>query len=532
MPIDPSANALVGVYDYRLVALSVVIAMFASYAALDVGGRVTASRGLLRFFWVTGGSATMGLGIWAMHYVGMLAWDLPIAVLYDWPTVLVSLLAAVLASGVALFAVSRQRMRLMPTVVGAVLMGCGIASMHYIGMEAMRLPAMCLYSPGLVALSVILAIVISLVALWLTFHSRDEARMATPRKLASALLMGAAIPIMHYTGMAAVTFVPMAGPQDLTHAVAISSLGTFVVGSVALVILGLTILTSQIDRRFAAQAVELQHLLEALKLQNELLEDIVASRTRELAEANSKLTILDRAKDDFLRVISHELRTPLNGLLGVGEIVLDDPSLSDDSELRAMYERSRQKMISLLDDALLLTQIDVSGQKFSSAPVSLNAVLDRARERARIFAGLRNVTLQPAPAGLGQVPGEEQLLVRCFHALLETAAKFSEKGGTVRLTSEVQPERLRVIIQCHGRTIPNALVAKFFDIFSICEAVSPGEDLGLSAPVASRILSLFGGTVTVANCEPPGIRLTVDFENRPAEVGTQDSPSMEFALST
>ena len=297
-------------------------------------------------------------------------------------------------------------------------------------------------------------------------------------------------------------------------------------------ILGLTILTSQIDRRFAAQAVELQHLLEALKLQNELLEDIVASRTRELAEANSKLTILDRAKDDFLRIISHELRTPLNGLLGVGEIVLDDPSLSDDSELRAMYERSRQKMISLLDDALLLTQIDVSGQKFSSAPVSLNAVLDRARERARIFAGLRNVTLQPAPAGLGQVPGEEQLLVRCFHALLETAAKFSEKGGAVRLTSEVQPDRLRVIIQCHGRTIPNALVAKFFDIFSICEAVSPGEDLGLSAPVASRILSLFGGTVTVANCEPPGIRLTVDFENRPAEVGTQDSPSMEFALST
>jgi two-component system sensor histidine kinase/response regulator len=142
LPVDLSGNALVGVYNYRLVALSVVISMFASYAALDVGSRVTASRGLLRFFWVSGGSATMGLGIWAMHYIGMLAWNLPIAVLYDWPTVLVSLLAAVLASGVALFVVSRQRMRLIPTAVGAVLMGCGIASMHYIGMEAMRLPAM------------------------------------------------------------------------------------------------------------------------------------------------------------------------------------------------------------------------------------------------------------------------------------------------------------------------------------------------------------------------------------------------------
>ena len=99
MPVDLSRNALVGVYDYRLVTLSVLIAMLASYAALDVGGRVTASRRPLRMFWLAGGSATMGLGIWATHYIGMLAWDLPVAVLYDWPTVLVSLVAAVLALG-------------------------------------------------------------------------------------------------------------------------------------------------------------------------------------------------------------------------------------------------------------------------------------------------------------------------------------------------------------------------------------------------------------------------------------------------
>ena len=475
-------------------------------------------------FWLAGGSATMGLGIWATHYIGMLAWDLPVAVLYDWPTVLVSLVAAVLASGVALFVVSRQRMKLLPTAIGAVLMGCGITSMHYIGMEAMRLPAMCRYSPGLVALSVILAIVISLVALWLTFRCRDEAQVTTPRKLASALLMGAAIPIMHYTGMAAVTFVPMAEPPNLTHAVAISSLGTLVIGSVTLMILGLTVLTSLIDRRFAAQAIELKRLLETVRLQNEHLEETVASRTRELAEANARLTILDRAKDDFLQIISHELRTPLNGLLGVSEIVLDAPSPSEDrNELRTMFEQSRQKLISLLDDALLFTQIDVNGQKFHSAPIYLNAVLDRALERAQGFADSRHVTLQPAPADLGQVRGEEYLLVRCFHALLETAVKFSEKGGTVRLTSGATLDRFQVNMECRGRAIPNAAIAKFFDIFSICESVSPGEDLGLSAPLASRILSLFGSTVTITNCEPPGIRLTVDFVHHPINAVTQGS---------
>ena len=173
--MKPIADAavLAGSYDYRLVALSVVIAVLASYAALDLGGRVTAARGRVRLLWLAGGAAAMGLGIWSMHYIGMLAYSLPVEVLYDWPTVLVSLLAAVVASGVALFVASRNVLRPVRTGVGGIFMGTAIAAMHYIGMEAMRLPAMCRYSAGLVILSVVLAIVISLVALWLTFHLRE-----------------------------------------------------------------------------------------------------------------------------------------------------------------------------------------------------------------------------------------------------------------------------------------------------------------------------------------------------------------------
>jgi two-component system, sensor histidine kinase and response regulator len=115
----------------------------------------------------------MGIGIWSMHYIGMLAFSLPIRILYDWPTVLLSLLAAVFASGVALFVVSRQRMGWSQALAGCVLMGGGIAAMHYIGMAAMRLSAMCTYSPRLVILSVVLAVVISLVAMGLTFYFRE-----------------------------------------------------------------------------------------------------------------------------------------------------------------------------------------------------------------------------------------------------------------------------------------------------------------------------------------------------------------------
>jgi two-component system sensor histidine kinase/response regulator len=254
---------LVGAYDHRLVALSVLIAMLASYAALDLGGRVTATRGRVRFLWLAGGSGAMGLGIWAMHYIGMLAWNLPAAVFYHWPTVLLSLLAAVLASAVALFVVSRGEMGPRRTCVGGLLMGMGIAGMHYIGMEAMRLPAMCRYSAGMVTVSVVFAVLISMAALLLTFQLRDEATATGWRKLASAALMGAAIPVMHYTGMAAVTLMPMDTAGSLSYTVAISSLGTLVISSVTLTILGLTILTSLIDRQFAAQALRLQYLTEA-----------------------------------------------------------------------------------------------------------------------------------------------------------------------------------------------------------------------------------------------------------------------------
>src|SRR5580692_3568724 len=182
MPLIASSAHLVGSYDYRLVALSVTIAMLASYAALDLGGRVTASRGHLRYIWLTGGATAMGTGIWSMHYIGMLAYSLPVTVLYDWPMVLWSLLAAVFASAIALFVVSRNKMGGLFIGTDALLMGIGIAAMHYIGMEAMRLPAMCSYSPGLVFLSALLAIVISLVALWLTFHLRGETRSLGWRK--------------------------------------------------------------------------------------------------------------------------------------------------------------------------------------------------------------------------------------------------------------------------------------------------------------------------------------------------------------
>jgi two-component system sensor histidine kinase/response regulator len=290
---------MVGSYDYRLVALSVVIAVLASYAALSLAERVTSARGSARTIWLAGGATAMGIGIWSMHYIGMLAFTLPVPIQYDWPTVLVSLLAAIFASAVALFVVSRKKMGFTRAIIGSIFMGGAIAGMHYIGMAAMRLPAMCHFSTGIVAISVVLAIVISLVALWLAFYLRGGKKSAGWHKAPAAVVMGAAIPVMHYTGMAAATFTPSAlSNGDLSHALSISWLGTMGIIVVTFMVLGLTVITSLVDRHFSTYKQNEETFSEERELLRTLI-DNVPDRIY-VKDSESRWIVANRALSDLV----------------------------------------------------------------------------------------------------------------------------------------------------------------------------------------------------------------------------------------
>jgi diguanylate cyclase (GGDEF)-like protein/PAS domain S-box-containing protein len=249
-------TAMNGSYDYGLVTLSVVLAMFASYAALDLAGRVTCARGWARALWLSCGAAAMGLGIWSMHYVGMLAFLMPIPVFYHVPTVLLSLLAAIAASAVALFVVSRPEMNVWQGIAGSVVMGGGIAAMHYIGMAAMRCSAVVVYDRRIVALSIGLAIVTSLAALQIAFRLRNEMQ-ASRRKVIGAIVLGSAIPLLHYTGMWAATFHASGIAADLTYAIRVSQVGAIAIGAISLFVLATAIASSIFDRFVALRKGDL-----------------------------------------------------------------------------------------------------------------------------------------------------------------------------------------------------------------------------------------------------------------------------------
>jgi two-component system sensor histidine kinase/response regulator len=259
--------------------------------------------------------------------------------------------------------------------------------------------------------------------------------------------------------------------------------------------------------------LKLRNLQRALQFQNQRLEQAVAARTSELAEANQRLRILDRSKNEFLSLISHEFRTPLNGILGVGELVLNELTDSPDTEeLREMFGQSRHRLLSILEDAMLLTQIDVEREKFRPGPVKLRLVLERAAGLTTELAQSRKVRLDPVSCGEGFAAGEEELLIKALHALIETAVKFSAPSRSVQIACTESSDPIVITIDSHGETIPMHQISKFFDLFSISEVSTPGGDLGLGPPVACRILALFGGAIAVANRDSSGIRLTVSLK--------------------
>ena len=275
----PRDTLFVAHYDPFLVVLSIAIAVLASYLTLDLAGQVTRSVGVSRIGWILGGAFAMGTGIWSMHFIGMLAFSLPISVSYYFPLVVISHLAAFAACGVALHVVSKPTLDMRRLLVGSLLMGLGIIVMHYTGMAAMRLQAMVVYTPWLVVCSMVIAIVVSFVGLRLAFTLRAETVSAgLMKKVGGAMIMGSAIPSMHYTGMAAANFLPQETMvQASSLVVDITSLGEAAISIGTLVVLGFAFLSATINRHLHAQDQKLQLVNEQLRQEIEVRQRIEES---------------------------------------------------------------------------------------------------------------------------------------------------------------------------------------------------------------------------------------------------------------
>ncbi|RQS71235.1 histidine kinase [Burkholderia sp. Bp8963] len=309
-----------GTYNLSLVLLSLVIATLASYTALDLAAFISLlDKRRIRLAWLSGGAAAMGTGIWSMHFVGMLAYSLPIPLGYDLTETGASLAIAVLVSYFALHVVTRAELTRARLAFGGILMGGGIAGMHYTGMAAMRMQPAIRYDVALFAASIGVAIVASTAALWIAQTLRAQAaRAASARRIGAAAIMGIAITGMHYTGMAAAYFAPDArcGAANgidspwLATTVALFTLATLVV----------TLMISRFDASTAflrgmadtleelvqVRTCELERALRRYERTTQTLQRTRENMEREIEERKAAQARLEREKDEQRRLL-HEL---------------------------------------------------------------------------------------------------------------------------------------------------------------------------------------------------------------------------------
>ena len=283
-------------YSPALVFISLCVAILASYTALDLTGRIATSRGRAAHLWMAGGALAMGFGVWSMHFIGMLALELPLELGYDVGLTLWSLLVAVLSCGFALWLVSQSSLPALQLLFGALIMGAGISAMHYSGMAALRMQPGIDYDPTLFGLSLVIAVGASAAALSIAFRLRKQTPYVRLARGGASIIMGLAIVGMHYTGMAAASFPVGSYCGAIATGLSGRGLDNLVLVS-SLAVLVIALLTSIFDARLDARTAA---LADSLTLANEELTKLALHDT--LTGLPNRILLADRIEQAIGKV--------------------------------------------------------------------------------------------------------------------------------------------------------------------------------------------------------------------------------------
>ncbi len=548
---------MISTYNIWLVLLSVIIALFASYTALDLASRVMHSSGRAMTSWLIGGSVSMGIGIWAMHFIGMLAFHLPIPLAYDIPITLFSLVPAIATSVIALWVIRRGDPGIKILLVSAIVMGVGIAAMHYTGMAALKMQPSIEYDPLLFVLSVTIAIAASLAALKIILlleSYRDSANVIF-LKLSSAAVMAVAISGMHYTGMAAADFTPNSMCLSNPYGLRGESMA-LLIGAGSSIVMLITLLVSIFDERLGDQNAR---MAEQLRLSNNELQ----ARANELQEAHSQVLQSDKLASigQLAAGVAHEINNPIGFVysnLGTLEKYVQDifsmitlyeqaESAIPDLEVRSSLKAARQK----LDFDFLKSDLQALMAESRDGITRVKTIVQNLKDfshvdtvdkwhMADLHKGL-NSTLNIVNNELkhkatvvkeyGDIPEVECLssqLNQVFMNLLVNASHAIEERGTITLRTGQTGEEVWIEVADSGKGIAPEHMQKIFDPFFTTKPVGEGTGLGLSLSYGIiqkhhgriEVQSEVGKGTTFRICLP--VRQSVTQNTQTQEVATHE----------
>src|SRR5262245_38844309 len=470
-------------YHHGLIFVSLAVAVLASYTAFTLALRIRVATRQAAPAWLFGGGLAMGLGIWAMHFVGMLALSLPIEISYDVAVTLLSLAIAILVSTFALHIAGRESVGRLPLVTASIAMGSGICAMHYVGMAAIEITPAIRYDPWWVAASFAIAIAPSFAALWIAF-TRQDAGWRRYHRAFGAVGMGFAITGMHYAGMIAAQFPAQAasGTSLVNKA--------WLAGSVTMITLFVLIgalLLSLMEARAAAHAARMQ---------------------ASLAEAEET----SRAKDEFLAMLGHELRNPLASITNAAHLLGVAGDRGGDWRFaHGIISRQSAHLVRIVDDLLDVGRAIAGKISLERRPLDLHRAVDEAL--AALQAAGKTAGRHVEYSGSSVWANADRTRIeQVLSNLVSNAVQHTSLGGRIALSVERNGGDVVLAVADDGAGMDAETAARAFELFfqGHQDPDRRKGGLGIGLTLARRIVEMHDGTIAAASGGPGrGARFTV-----------------------
>ena len=503
-------------HDLRLVGLAALICLFGCYTALSLLARAKGSQGRISLTWLSAAAAVGGAGVWATHFVAMLAFHAGLPLGYELGLTVLSIAIAMSVTWIS-FVIA---LRLRAPVIGGAIFGAAIGAMHFTGMEALSVPARPHWDGGFVGAALLIGIVFSMLAL------RTDARLSDLRhRIVGALLLTLAIAGLHFTAMAAVTLEPDPLAMTANQILEPDWLAVVIaVVMVLIVVLGLS--GSTVDQHLAERAAVEAERLRGHVTELEATKRALEATTAHLESALEAAAAGSQAKSQFLPTMSHELRTPLNAIIGFSEIIstgLFGP-LGDGryQEYIANIHTSGRHLLGLINDILDFSKLDAGRLDLEDHEIDLAAAV---REALRMMQGQAEAAkvalIEPSDQDVPPLRADPRRVRQILLNLLSNAVKFTPPQGEVRVSILRRGDGVAVAVADTGigiaaEDIPRAL-ERFRQIDSALGRKYEGTGLGL--PLSKRLVELHGGTLEIESRVGSGTTITVTF---PAERVLED----------
>lgn len=482
-------------HDWRLVLAAAFICFVTCYITVETSYRMRKVKGTKLAFWIVLGAIATGSGVWATHFIAMLAYDTPPEVVLSTRLTIASAFIGMVIFIFANVLFSRKSLPFHRPLAGMVF-GLGVGALHYAGMSAYSASALLVWKPGYIVASVVLGMVFSAVALqWLSVRYHSVAR-----QLGSILLLTLGICSLHFTGMTALTLMPLMTPADIP-VVAKDHLTEGVV-TVAIMLAFLGMAVTAYERRFAIQKFREAERLKALTIK---LEKALA-----LAEESN------RVKSDFLANMNHELRTPMNGIIGMTEALLETDLDNRQKEYADVALSSGHALLGMMNALFDITRLDVGDIPLKKAPFNLRKLIAEVAERYAMATASSDVrvVVRYAPHLPETVCSDKSRLQQIVENLTSNAVKFTAQGHVIiDVDGEVENEdlHLQLTVRDTGTGIEGRHLDKIFEKFEQADTSRSRrfDGAGLGLPITQKLVSLMGGEISVESEADKGSTFTV-----------------------